>query len=176
MSCETQSDGESNIYEQLIVFIYGESDATDYFLNLEPFSTTKAAAAGFANIWNIIWPALCAIYGFILDNILTILLVWIGLYATVLVIAVVTGTGALDGIGGILMVLPLLILIFAVILAILSLIVLCGFMIFAVLFDLASIFFAALGVLGFGICRLLEYLMIDLGWGELLLKNFKHIK
>ncbi len=174
MSCEAQSDGELTFYDQLVTFVYGESDAADYFINLDLFSTTKAAAAGFANTWNIIWPALSAFYGFVLDNILTILLVWIIIYAALLVIAVATGTSALDGIGGTLLILPLLILIFAAVLAILSLIVLSGFMIFALLFDLASIFFAALGAVVFGICRIFEYLMIDLGWGEMLLKNFKY--
>lgn len=78
-SCEAQNTSELSFFDQAMLFIYGESDAADYFMNFELFSGTRSMAYAFvkvgqtvgqvfSNLWNqgILYAILASVLAVIL--------------------------------------------------------------------------------------------------------------
>ena len=49
-SCEAQNTSELSSFDQAMLFIYGESDAADFFMDFELFSGTRSIVHAFAKV------------------------------------------------------------------------------------------------------------------------------
>ena len=191
-SCESQETSELNTFDSIMLFIYGESDAANYFMNIEWFAATHSSfdAFGkltstigkvFTNLWNNlisldIWPT---IGNFLAEHWLTILLVWLG----VSVVAVCTDPTLFAIIFGLPLYIGLAVCLLCIILflvaagaSLIALIITAFYVFVSIIFDILTALCIGLSIIIFGILRGAAYILVDLGWGEKILENYREIK
>lgn len=191
-SCESQETSELDTFDSIMLFIYGESDAANYFMNIEWFSASRSSFKAFGkltstignvftNLWNnlISWDVWPAIGNFFAEHWLTVLLVWLGLSIVSVcfsptLFAIIFGMPVYIG----LLVCFLCIMAFLIAagVSVIALLIVALYAFVSIIFDLLTALCIGLSIIIFGLLRGAAYVLVDLGWGEKILKNYKKFK
>lgn len=155
-SCGSEEKLELNSYEDFVRFIYGDSDAADFFVNFKPFTTVGAAIDGFKRLGNTVgnglsncWNKMKELFSDLAEN--TFLFI-IAVVPVALLFIIVAAIG--------------LFIAFIVMLFLLL------FFIYAVIADFLFLLYYGYSLFTMAICRFAVYFLVDLGWGERFYKLF----
>ena len=155
-SCGSEEKLELNSYEDFVRFIYGDSDAADFFANFKPFTTVGAAIDGFKQLGNTLgnglsncWNKVKELFSDLAENIFLFIIAVVPLAFFFIIVAAI-----------------------GLFIAFMVMLFLLLFLFYAVLADVAFLIYYGLSLFVMGICRFGAYFLVDLGWGERFYKLF----
>ena len=159
-SCSSENKVEINTYEDLVRFIFGDSPAAEFFVNFKPFSTTKSICEGLGNLFktikdtaSVVWNRTVSFFTKLAEK------------PILLILAIIPS---------------LIVFIFAaliiILIAFITAIIFAFSLFVSVVYDALFLLLYGCTLVGMACVRYLIYVLIDLGWGERLIKNFKKYK
>ena len=95
-SCEAQNTSELSFFDQAMLFIYGESDAADYFMNFELFSGTRSMVYAFAKVGQTVGQVFSNLWNqgilyAILASVLAVILAIVAYFAVTILFGIMVG-------------------------------------------------------------------------------------
>lgn len=153
-SCSSENKLEINTYEDIIGFIFGDSASAEFFVNFEVFSGTKSICKALGNMFetikntaSVMWDKIVGLFTNLAEKPLLLVLV--------IIISLILFIFA-----------AMIILFIAFITAII-----CAFSLFVgAVIDALFLLLYGCTLIGMACVRYLIYVLIDLGWGEHIIK------
>ena len=157
-SCGSEEKLELNSYEDFVHFIYGDSDAADFFANFKPFTTVEAAIDGFKQLGKTVGNGLSNCWNKIVEFFTNLADHPILFILAILPISIAS----------------IFVLMFGALIAFIVALFLLLFLFYAVLVDALFLLYYGLSLIIMAICRFAAYFLVDLGWGERFYKLFSN--